>query len=53
MPDNDVKLQRTSTAPQALSTQEEVARTLDYESQEEVFIDAETFETSGVAIQPI
>jgi hypothetical protein len=52
-PDNDVKLQRMGTAPQAPSTQDEIARALDYESHEVVFTDAEESNNAGAANPPI
>jgi hypothetical protein len=52
-PDNDQKMQRTSTAPMKPSTQDEIARALDYESQEITFNEEASSEPAGEASQPI
>jgi hypothetical protein len=51
-PSNEVKLQRTSKAPEKPSTQDELACTLDYASHETDVLDMESLET-GTASKPI
>jgi hypothetical protein len=51
-PSNEVKLQRTSKAPEKPSTQDELARTLDYASHETDVLDTESLE-AGTASKPI
>jgi hypothetical protein len=52
-PDNDQKLQRTGTAPLQPSTNDEIARALDYLSHEEAITQEESMEPAGLAGQPI
>jgi hypothetical protein len=52
-PDNDQKLQRTGTAPLQPSTNDEIARALDYLSNEEATTQEESMELAGLAGQPI